>query len=509
VGNRTREVTILHSVARNQQCTRERGLLRKAISTAAILVCACSSSSPLDPHFAGTWNGTLTVSLATIGSLAPIQSPFVVVVSGNTATSGNCTGGTQHYTGSGDSMSSSDVVTCPAQAMTVAGVWSCSSVLITYTKGKANLNNNTVTLVVTGTAVGCGGTYGATLAFTGVQGLAGGPGFAGPWQTYANGWNINGQVAGWSGTSWNPGQGTLITGTTNGSSTIFTQTDATKKFWLNSLRVETADNITGTVTTPSLVFNMGTSFSLGGFGYNCTIQTTNWVWDPVKVTVANTVCGAQNWLVISGSGTFNVADVGSNCTASDVGLSVPGQLSWFLSSGGVPCGTTWVQTWATAGEEPYDYGPWYLETVALKVNWSAGVWQAEGAMQQSPAGPVGMTSAGNNNLLVIHGVTITMTPTTLYDAVPVDLGDSNPNWASNVAAYPPPNGANIQCGSAVVFVPQTVSAIARTIEAGFYGALSLTRLGYITGCGHCDSSGCNPQHLPATEVWAYAGPPNH
>ncbi len=72
----------------------------KAISVGVLLICGCNSSSPpspslpLDPAFAGTWNGTLTVSLANIGSLAPIQSPFVVAVNGYTATAGDCTGET-------------------------------------------------------------------------------------------------------------------------------------------------------------------------------------------------------------------------------------------------------------------------------------------------------------------------------------------------------------------------------------------------------------------------------
>ena len=102
-----------------------------------------------------------------------------------------------------------------------------------------------VTLVATGTAVGCAGTYGATMTFKGVQGLDGGPGFAGSWQTYANGWTVNGQVAGWDGTSWNPGQGTVIKGITTGSQTNFSQTDNTKAFWMNSLELQTQDNVTG------------------------------------------------------------------------------------------------------------------------------------------------------------------------------------------------------------------------------------------------------------------------
>jgi hypothetical protein len=483
------------------------GMTGKRLFAVAALACGCSSSSPppppgpLDPAFAGTWNGKLTVSLGTLGSVLPIQSPFVVAItSSSTATSGNCVGGVQHYVGSGDTMSTSDEVTCPSQPLSI-GTWSCGSVLITYTKGTATLANNTVTVVDTGTAVACGSTYTATLTFVGVQGLGGGPGFAGQWQTYANGWNVDGAAAGWAGTSWNPGQGTTITSVTSGNGTVFTQTDASKTFWHNTLQLETEDDVVGTITTPTLEFNMGTSFALGGFGYNCGIQTTQWNWDPVRVSFVYTTCGLQDWLVISGSGNFSVTDIGENCSAPTVGYSTAGQLSWFLSNGAIPCGETWVQTWATAGEEPYDYGPWYSENVDLTVEWSEGAHQDEGKMAQDPTGPVGLVTVGVDNVLYIQGVSVSIEPTTLYDATPDGLGDDNPNWGTNVAAKPPPAESGIQCASAVTFIPQTVSAITRTVEPGFYGSLSFTRAGYLTGCSNCSSGTCVPQNVNATETW--------
>jgi hypothetical protein len=286
-----------------------------------------------------------------------------------------------------------------------------------------------------------------------------------------------------------------------------TQTDPTKTFWLNSLELDTSDNIMGSIVTPALYFNMGTSFLMGGLGYNCTIKTTNWIWDPVTTTTVPTVCGTQNWFVISGSGNLSVTDVGNGCLAPAPGYSVPGQLSWFLSSGSVPCGASWVQTWATAGEEPYDFGPWYSEMVTLDVNWTGGSLQAEGAMNVSPGGPIGLTTRGNDNLLVVQGVSIQVQPMALYTASADGVGDNNPNWGSNVVASPPPNGAKSQCGATVVFVPQSVSAVARTIDPGFYGALAFTRSGYITGCSHCGSSGCTAQNVSATETWAYGGTP--
>ena len=248
---------------------------------------------------------------------------------------------------------------------------------------------------------------------------------------------------------------------------------------------------------------MGDSFSLEGFGYNCTIDTTSWVWDPVNVTAVNTVCGTQSWLVISGSGSFTVANIGNNCTAPSVGFYAPGQLSWFLSNGSVPCGATWVQTWATAGEDPYDYGPWYFESVRLQVNWSQGESQDEGALANSD-GPFAMSTIAGDNYLGVQGVGVTMQPMDLYNAVAVGLGDNNPYWAANIVSHPPPSDAGIQCGSTVTFVPQSIGAITRSIASGFYGALSFIRTGYITGCSSCGSAGCVPQSVGASETWGYS-----
>jgi len=128
-------------------------------------------------------------------------------------------------------------------------------------------------------------------------------------------------------------------------------------------------------------------------------------------------------------------------------------------------------------------------------------------MNQNPGGPIGLTTLGSNNSLVAQGVTITMQPSGLHGAVAVGLGDSNPNWTNNITSLPPPASTNIQCGSAIIFVPQTISAITGTIEAGFDGGLALTRSGYITGCSQCGTSGCAAQNVSATETWAYSGNP--
>ncbi len=472
------------------------------------LLCACGSSTspvPLDPSFAGTWYGASTVSLANVGPLPTVQSTLVVTVSGNTATAITCAGATVNATGSGDSLSWSGSVACPAQ--TVSGPWNCASVVFTYTGATANLSNDTLTLIATGTAVGCGTSYGATLSFTGTPTPPGRQqlSLSGTWHTYANGWNIEDLPAGWDGTSWNPWQGTVITATTSGDTTTFQQTDSSKTFWLNSLNVQTTGEGSALILSPYLQVNMGSSFLLEGFGYNCTVETADWEWDPVGVTSVDTVCGTQSWLVISGSGTLYTTAIGENCTAANVGFSMPGQFSWFLSSGAVPCGASWVQTWATSGEEPYDYGPWYFQGVDLQVSWTDGTAQDEGSMAQS--GPVGMTYLGNATSLEVQGVTIQMEPSSLTAATAVGLGDDNPNWASNIASHPPPAASNIQCGSTVTFVAQSITPIERTIEPGFYGALSFERTGTITGCSVCGAGGCTPQPVAATETWGYAASP--
>ncbi len=126
-----------------------------------------SSSGSLDPAFAGTWSGTVTLSVSGSPSTSS-ASQLVVAVSGQSATiSEVCPEGNGSVTaqGSGDSATWNGNVSC--LAIPITGV--CASVIITYTSATATLSNGTLTVQATGKAAGCGASSPVQVSFSGTK----------------------------------------------------------------------------------------------------------------------------------------------------------------------------------------------------------------------------------------------------------------------------------------------------------------------------------------------------
>jgi len=128
-----------------------------------------SSSGSLDPAFAGTWSGTVTLSVTGSPSTSS-ASQLVVAVSGQSATisevcpDGKGTGSVTAQ-GSGDSATWNGNVSC--LAIPITGV--CASVIITYTSATAMLSNGTLNVLATGKAAGCGASSPVQVSFSGTK----------------------------------------------------------------------------------------------------------------------------------------------------------------------------------------------------------------------------------------------------------------------------------------------------------------------------------------------------
>jgi hypothetical protein len=134
------------------------------------LACGGSDSTgSLDNAFAGTWNGTTTLTLA---GYAPYSyaSQLSVSVNGETATASNICpaigdGHTLTVHGTGNSASWSGSLTCNPVQFT-----QCSSVVFTFHNASAVLNpSGSLSAQGSGSATGCGITLDFTFSFTGTK----------------------------------------------------------------------------------------------------------------------------------------------------------------------------------------------------------------------------------------------------------------------------------------------------------------------------------------------------
>jgi hypothetical protein len=159
---------------------------------AVLLLCACAttnlSMTPLEPELSGTWTGTATLAL-TGRSPVPYTVPIAIAVTGSTASVTNICPGTVHHesvrqssmrlptesartsstsvnaTGAGPSASWSGNLDCPKIELL-----GCAVMAISYTNVTMTLTgSNQLTVVVTGSAEGCGITYPLILSFVGAK----------------------------------------------------------------------------------------------------------------------------------------------------------------------------------------------------------------------------------------------------------------------------------------------------------------------------------------------------
>jgi len=142
-------------------------------------------ATPLDGDFAGTWNGTVTFAMSGRHPV-PYSVPVTISLAGNSAQVGNiCPGTIQNYslrgsvvrlptesarasstitaTGSGSASSWSGLLECPK--IEARG---CDAVAVGYSEASIALSGpNQLTIVVTGTAEGCGVVYAIFVTFVG------------------------------------------------------------------------------------------------------------------------------------------------------------------------------------------------------------------------------------------------------------------------------------------------------------------------------------------------------
>ena len=150
-------------------------MFRKSVFVGAAVLCACGGSSPLDTAFAGQWAGVGS-TVVTGGGTFTSNSSVVVAVDGNSASVASVcllASGAASFSGTGATASLFSNVVCPPISLTLPEESAlCGSIVLTYIHGTATLtagNPATLTVVVTGQAVGCGNTYPVTNTFIGFQ----------------------------------------------------------------------------------------------------------------------------------------------------------------------------------------------------------------------------------------------------------------------------------------------------------------------------------------------------
>ncbi len=151
--------------------TRSFAALLSLVAVLALAACGGSDTPAvsLNPAFAGTWDGTTTV---TIPGAAPItyQGQLVISLSGATASvSRVCLDGSGSLTmtGSGNAASWAGSLVCAPVAVTCSGV--AGTLNITLTAAAGALSNDTTTLTAqgSGTATACGSATTITFSFVG------------------------------------------------------------------------------------------------------------------------------------------------------------------------------------------------------------------------------------------------------------------------------------------------------------------------------------------------------
>jgi hypothetical protein len=127
------------------------------------------SAAGLNPAFAGTWNGTTTV---TIPGYQPLTYPGQLIISLNGSSavvSRVCPDGSGSLTmsGSGSAAAWTGTVVCPPMAVTCSGTSTTLSITLTSAAGSLSADTTTLTAQGSGTATVCGGATTVTFSFVG------------------------------------------------------------------------------------------------------------------------------------------------------------------------------------------------------------------------------------------------------------------------------------------------------------------------------------------------------
>jgi hypothetical protein len=140
-----------------------RGSAIIAIATLLLGACGASSSAPLNPAFARTWNGNLAADAGILGSEQAVPAEFVVTVVGNSASvAGICLDGSGSLDlgGSGNEAAFAGAYVCGPTPFL-----SCASVIATYTSSTAIIAigpEDGFNLLAIGEISGCGKMDGLT-----------------------------------------------------------------------------------------------------------------------------------------------------------------------------------------------------------------------------------------------------------------------------------------------------------------------------------------------------------
>jgi len=140
----------------------------------ALTMVSCGGSdtpapnAPLDPGFAKTWTGTLSMTCEGVGTSVYPGGTAPITVSGNDLmTRIACTDGTSlnvTATGSGSTATWNGTFSCPPTAVGTCSTWVFTRTSVTYTLNA----NGTLTASGIGTLVGCGTTTNCTTNFSGI-----------------------------------------------------------------------------------------------------------------------------------------------------------------------------------------------------------------------------------------------------------------------------------------------------------------------------------------------------